>query len=137
MPKTVTPPVSNADRPFEVARANSDGTVTLYYAGETPPPMPESGPSIPQSLTKRQLYRALMQVNWLGTTMTQIDATINAMLDAMPNPPREVARVEFFTSRDYLRNHPLLNAMVTSPQLSKTQADLDALFTLGATFQPE
>jgi hypothetical protein len=118
--------------------AQPDGTWTVYEPGDTlPPPPPPGPPPVPDSITKRQLYLALMELGWFGSTMDQINAQINALLDQLPNPPRERARAEFFTSRDYLRGHQLLNAMVTSPPLSKTQADLDVLFTLGATFAPE
>ena len=116
----------------------ADGSVLAYLPGDTlPPPPPPGPPPVQQSITKRQLYLALMELAWFGSTMDQINAQINALLDQLPNPPRERARTEFFTSRDYLRGHALLNAMVTSPPLSKTQADLDMLFTLGATFAPE
>jgi hypothetical protein len=93
--------------------------------------------SVPQSVTRRQLYRGLMQVGWLGTTMPQIDAAITAMIGAMPEPPREVARVEFFTSRDFLRNNPLLVSALMSPPLSKTSAEVDEFFRLCASFAPE
>ena len=32
--------VTDADRPFVCARGNADGTVTLYYPGDTIPPFP-------------------------------------------------------------------------------------------------
>jgi hypothetical protein len=92
---------------------------------------------VPASVTRRQLYRGLMQMGWLGTTMPQIDAAITAMIGAMPEPPREVARVEFFTSRDFLRNNPLLVSALMSPPLSKTSAQVDEFFRLCASFAPE
>ena len=93
--------------------------------------------NVPTGVTRRQLYRGLMQVGWLGTTMTQIDAAITAMIGAMPEPPREVARVEFFTSRDFLRNNPLLVSALMSPPLNKTSAQVDDFFRLCASFAPE
>jgi hypothetical protein len=100
------------------------------------PPPPGPAP-VPQSVTKRQLYRGLMQVGWLGTTMPQIDAAISALIATMPEPPREVARVEFFTSRDYLRNNALLLGALMSPPLSKTVAEIDDFFRLCGSFAPE
>lgn len=137
MAKTVTPPVSDADRPFEAARGNPDGTVTLYYAGETPPEVPAGPPSVPVSVTKRQLYRGLQQVGWLGTTKDQIEGAVNGLLAQMPEPPRETARIEFFTSRDYLRSNPLLLAALMGPPLSKTVAEIDDFFRLCGSFAPE
>lgn len=101
-------------------------------------PVDPPGPApVPASVTRRQLYRGLMQMGWLGTTMPQIDAAITAMIGAMPEPPREVARVEFFTSRDFLRNNPLLVSALMSPPLSKTSAQVDEFFRLCASFAPE
>jgi len=115
-----------------------DGSVIWYMPGDTLPPDPEPGPDpVPASVTRRQLYRGLMQVGWLGTTMPQIDAAITAMIGAMPEPPREVARVEFFTSRDFLRNNPLLVSALMSPPLAKTSAEVDDFFRLCASFAPE
>lgn len=116
----------------------ADGSVIWYMPGDTLPPDPEPGPEpVPASVTRRQLYRGLMQVGWLGTTMPQIDAAITAMINAMPEPPREVARVEFFTSRDFLRNNPLLVSALMSAPLSKTSAQVDEFFRLCASFAPE
>ncbi len=99
---------------------------------------PAPGPApVPQSVTKRQLYRGLMQAGWLGTTMPQIDAAITGLIAQMPEPPREVARVEFFTSRDYLRSNPLLLGALMAPPLSKTVAEVDDFFRLCGSFAPE
>lgn len=92
---------------------------------------------VPRSVTKRQLYRGLMQVQWLGTTQPQIDAAISGLIATMPEPPREVARVEFFTSRDYLRNNALLLGALMAPPLSKTVAEIDDFFRLCGSFAPE
>ena len=116
----------------------AEGTVLVYMPGDTLPPEPPPGPPpVPTSVTKRQLYRGLREVGWLGTTMAQIDGAINAMLAQMPEPPRELARMEFFTSRDYLRNNPLLVGALMSPPLSKTAAEVDAFFILCGRFAPE
>jgi len=34
--------VTDADRPFLCSRGNADGTVTLYYPGDTIPPLPDA-----------------------------------------------------------------------------------------------
>ncbi len=116
----------------------ADGSVLVYLPGDPLPPPPPPGPApVPESVTKRQLYRGLMQVGWLGTTMPQINAAVDSMLAQMTNPPREVARAEFYTSRDYLRSNPLLLSALMSPPLSKTVAEIDDFFRLCATFAPE
>jgi hypothetical protein len=69
--------------------------------------------------------------------MAQIDAAVNAMVDQMPDPPREVARSDFFTSRDYLSGNPMLLGALMSPPLSKTLAEVHDFFRLCASFAPE
>lgn len=121
--------------------AQENGTWVVYEAGDELPSglfgQPVDPNPVPYSITKRQLYRGLMQVGWLGATMPAIDAAIVAMISAMPESVREVARVEFFTSRDYLRANPLLVAALSSPPLSKTSAQIDDFFRLCESFPAE
>jgi hypothetical protein len=123
-----------AGQGYGPAELLADGSAVLLPAVDLPPPGPAP---VPASVTKRQLYRGLMQEGWLGSTMPQIDAAITQMVNAMTEPPREVARVEFFTSRDYLRNNPLLIGALMSPPLSKTVAEVDDFFRLCGSFSPE
>lgn len=129
--------VDDSDRPFVCSRGNHDGTVTLYYEGDEIPGLEYVVSDVPGSVTRRQLYRGLMQVGWLGATKQQIEASIDAMLASMTEPPREIARTEFYTSRDFLRNNALLVGAMKSPPLSKTDAEIDEFFRLCAAFQPE
>jgi hypothetical protein len=69
--------------------------------------------------------------------MPQIDAAVNSIVNQMPDPPREVARSDFFTSRDYLRNNPMLMAALMGPPLSKTSEQVDDFFRLCGSFAPE
>jgi alkylation response protein AidB-like acyl-CoA dehydrogenase len=118
----------------------TDGSVIWYMHGDDIPQPPEQGEQpepVPQSVTKRQLYRGLMQMGWLGTTMPQIDAAVNTLVNQMPELPREVARSDFFTSRDYLRNNPLLVSALMGPPLSKTAEQVDDFFRLCGSFAPE
>jgi len=121
--------------------AQPDGTWIVYEPGDTLPdglfgPPADPNP-VPQSVTKRQLYRGLRQVGWLGTTKDQIEGAVNGLLAQMPEPPRETARIEFFTSRDYLRSNPLLLAALMGPPLSKTVAEIDDFFRMCGSFAPE
>jgi len=134
-------PTRPAPGQFAAVFRRSDGGFDCYDYGDTLPnelfgPPTDQNP-VPRSVTKRQLYRGLMQAGWLGTTMPQIDAAINAMISAMPEPPREVARVEFFSSRDYLSNNRLLLSALMSPPLSKTLAEVHDFFRLCASFAPD
>lgn len=122
---------------FLAAVHQPDGTWLVYMPGDELPPAPPAADPVPESVTKRQLYRGLMQVGWLGATMPQIEAAVNAMLSQMSDPPRETARTEFYTSRDYLRANPLLVAAFKSPPLSKTDAQIDEFFRLCDSFGPE
>lgn len=124
-------------RDFAAAVMQADGTWLVYMPGDELPPAPPAADPVPGSITKRQLYRGLMQVGWLGATMPQIEAAVNGMLSQMPDPPRETARTEFYTSRDFLRANPLLVAAFKSPPLSKTDAQIDEFFRLCASFAPE
>lgn len=129
--------LSAIPRTCRLAMQQPDGTWLCYMPGDQLPPEPPAADPVPESVTKRQLYRGLMQVGWLGATMPQIEAAVNAMLSQMPDPPRETARVEFFTSRDFLRANPLLVAAFKSPPLSKTDAQIDEFFRLCDSFGPE
>lgn len=118
--------------------AQADGTWIVYEHGDTLPEGIFGGPPdknpVPESVTRRQLYRGLMQVGWLGATKPQIEASIDAMLSGMTEPPREIARTEFYTSRDFLRNNALLVGAMKSPPLAKTDAEIDEFFRLCASF---
>lgn len=125
-----------------VARvAQADGTWLVYELGDTLPDgifgPPADPDPVPESVTRRQLYRGLMQAGWLGTTKPQIDAAIDAMLSQMTEPPREIARTEFYTSRDFMRNNALLVGAMSDPPLSKTKQEIDEFFRLCASFPPE
>lgn len=125
-----------------IARAAMpDGRWIVYQPGDTLPPDLFGAPSdpnpVPAVVTKRQLYRGLMQVAWLGATQPQIDAAVSAMLSKMPDPPREIARSDFFTSRDYYRTNELLVGALKSPPLSKTDAQIDDFFRLCGSFPAE
>lgn len=121
--------------------AQADGTWVVYEPGDTLPDGLFGGPPdpnpVPDSVTRRQLYRGLMQVGWLGATKPQIESAIDAMLSQMPEPPREIARTEFYTSRDFLRGNTLLIGAMKSTPLSKTDAQIDDFFRLCASFPPE
>jgi hypothetical protein len=120
------------------SQLQTDGTVLVYLPGDTlPPPPPPGPPPVQQSITKRQLYRGLREKGWFGTTKAQIEAAVDALLAQMPEPPRETARIEFYTSRDYLRTNAMLVAALKAPPLSLTDAGIDDFWGFCATFAPD
>ncbi len=137
MPITVP---SIRDIPANAIRTalQANGTVLVYLPGDTlPPPPPPGPPPVAQSITKRQLYRGLREKAWFGTTKQQIEAAVDALLAQMPEPPRELARIEFYTSRDYLRTNAMLVAALKAPPLSLNDAGIDEFWTFCASFAPD
>ena len=131
MPKTVTPPPHESDRPFDSARANPDGTVTLYYAGENPPPMPPAGPSVPESVPKRLARLVLLGSGKLGpsvTTLAQLDAAILGRIDDLipAGLQREAAKAAWSDSSVFEFRNPTLRAMMVA--LGITEPELIAMF---------
>ena len=133
MPTTITPPPGDEHRPFEVSRANPDGTVTLYYAGEPVPPLPAgpTGPAVPDAIPRRLARLVLLASGRLGpsvTTLDQLDAAILGAINAMvpAGIQREAARGAYIDSIVWERRNATLIALMTA--LGMTEADRDGLF---------
>lgn len=122
MPKTITPPPGEADKGFSVSRGNPDGTVTLYYPGDTVPPLPPSPPSIPAEVTMRQARLALHAAGKLSA--------VEAAIDSMPEPQKTQARITWDHSQTVQRYNGLVSQM--GPALGLTSAQIDALFIAAA-----
>lgn len=75
---------------------------------------------IPQSVTMRQARLALFQVGLLQL----VDPVINRM----PSPQKEAARIEWEYSQEVHRNKPFVILLATALNLTETQ--LDNLFVL-------
>lgn len=116
--------VTDADRPFITARGNADGTVTLYYPGDTIPLMPEppAAPACPQSVTMRQARLALLAMGKL--------AAVTAAINALPSPQREAAQIEWEYSGEVHRDRALVRSL--APALGLDDAALDGLFNAAA-----
>lgn len=119
MPKTVAPEALTAtDFPCAFSRENSDGTITLYYEGETPPPLQFAvTPNI--VLTPRQFLQALTRANLRDAVEHTIAAADQDTKDW------------YYRATEFESSHPVLLAMAAA--LGKTQADIIALFELGQT----
>ena len=83
-----------------------------------PPPTP-----IPQVVTMRQARLALLQQGLL--------ASIQPAIDALDEPHRSAANIEWEYSQTVERNRPLV--LTLGEALGLTDEDLDALFTLSDT----
>jgi hypothetical protein len=95
------------------AVAGEFGAIAAYVA-------PVIIPTIPQSLTPRQFWRA---VRSMGLTVS-----VNAAIAAAD----EDTQIDAREALEFRRDWPALVAIAVA--LGKTEADIDALFVLGATF---
>jgi len=86
-------------------------------------PQPEV-PHIPESITPRQAKQALF-LN--GVTSVMVEAAINEL----PSPNKELAMIEWEYSTAFLRSNPLVNQI--GAVFGKTPADIDAIWVLGET----
>lgn len=88
-------------------------------AGNTPedadPPPP---PSVPQEVTMRQARLALLGIGMLST--------VEAAIDALPEPPRTAARIEWDYSNTIQRNNGFVSQLAATLGFSESQ--LDELF---------
>lgn len=92
-------------------------------AGNTPEPADPVVPQIPQVVTMRQARLALLGAGLLA----QVDAAINAL----PEPQRSAARIEWDYSSEVHRSRAFVQQLGSA--LGLTDEQLDALFTQAAT----
>jgi len=90
----------------------------LDFIAPEPPPTP-----IPKVVTMRQARLALLQQGLL--------ASIQPAIDALDEPHRSGANIEWEYSQEVERNRPFVELL--SQALELTDDDLDALFELAAT----
>ena len=80
-------------------------------------------PTVPRSITMRQARRALHQQGLLNT--------VNSAIDALPDPPKTDAKIEWEYSNEVQRYNGFVSSL--APMLGLTEQDIDNLFILGAT----
>lgn len=83
----------------------------------------ERSDGVPRTVTMRQARRALLAAGKL--------ALVEAAIDAMPEPQRTEARIEWEYSNEVHRHQPLVLGL--APALSLSAGQLDALFVQAAT----
>lgn len=92
--------------------------VTEYGHPGTP------APAIP-SVTRRQALRALSAAGLLGE--------VEAAIDALPEPERVAARIDWDNAMDFRRDFPLVIRLAAALEL--TDGQLDDLFSAAAAIQ--
>ncbi len=95
---------------------NAGGVITPFVSPTVPLPL----------VTARQLRLQLIS---MGITLNSIDALINAMSE----PHRSIARVEWEYATTYSRTHPLVEQLAAT--LSLTNEQVDAAWLAAASFE--
>ena len=105
----------------ELIEATGGAGIGWTYDGQwqAPPPKP---PVIPQEITMRQARLVLLQEGLLS----QVDAAI----EAMSEPERTAAKIEWEYSATLKRDHQLVVSLTAA--LGLTAAQVDALFVAAA-----
>jgi hypothetical protein len=88
-------------------------------AGNTPDPAdPPPPPAVPIEVTQRQARMALLSVGLLST--------VEAAINALPDPPRTEARIAWDFSNTIQRSNPFVSQLAAL--LGFTESQLDELF---------
>lgn len=111
------------------AWAAADNPKAAAWAVQPPQPSPDavwSGgqwvtptPSVPESVTPYQFRMVLLRA---GVSMAQVDA----MIDALPQPARDEARVAWEYGLEVRRDHPLIGQFAAA--LGMDEAAVDQAF---------
>jgi len=96
----------------------ADGMWRAYEPGDTLPTPPDVPYVPPAEVTMRQARLALLQAGKL--------AAVDAAINALPEPTKTAARIEWEYSGTVRRRQPLVLAL--APALGLNDAQLDALF---------
>lgn len=88
-----------------------------------PPAQPQPEPQPPASVTMRQARLALLAYGILGS--------VDAAIDAMPEPDKSEARIEWDYSNEVQRHNGFVSQL--GPALGLTEEQIDQLFALAAT----
>jgi len=119
------PTLQAAQEIHAIARvAQADGTWLVYEPGDTLPDGIFGPPAdgVTAEVTMRQARQALHLAGKL--------AAVEAAIDAMPEPPRELARIAWEHSQVIERNAPFTEQLAAV--LGMSAAEVDALFIQAA-----
>lgn len=115
----LTPPVDDAST---LVSCDASVQVTDTYDGSTFTPGSRPLPPVPSSVSMRQARLALLAAGHL--------ASVEAAIDAMSEPARSAARIEWDYSNEVQRHNGLVSAL--GPSLGLTDEQIDALFRVAA-----
>lgn len=107
----------HGQRIWNDAVAGDFGPIAEY---EAPDPEPEP---VPQSVTMRQARLALLSIGMLQA--------VDMAIDALPEPQRTAARIEWEYSQEVERNKEFV--LLLAPALGLTDEQLDDLFRVAVT----
>lgn len=104
-----------------------------------PEPEPAVPPVVPQSVSRFQIITGLALVGWIteqeaedAAATGEIPAAVAAVISALPDDTAKfVARMKWRTFHTAYRDDELVNALAAAE--GKSQADVDAFFTMCAT----
>lgn len=99
-----------------------DGGFRIMSKPDSPPPETPDIPVVPHSVTMRQARLALLQARLLDD--------VAPIIEAMPSPQKEAARIEWEYSQTVERNRELVAFL--APALGLTPEQTDQLFITAA-----
>lgn len=102
--------------------ATGGDAARLWFSGAVIRVMPPEGTPVPQEVTMRQARLALHAAGKL--------AAVNAAINALPDPPRSAALIEWEYSSTVRRDSQFVSML--GPALGLDTAGLDALFIAAA-----
>ena len=115
----LTPPTDDAST---LVSCDASVQETDTYDGAAFAAGPRLQPPVPSSVTMRQARLALLGAGQL--------AAVESAIDALSEPARTAARIEWDYSNDVQRHNGLVSAL--GPALGLTEAQIDALFRVAA-----
>jgi len=115
--------------PSDEANIGWEWTGAMFVAPPPSPP-PPSTPRVPNAVTRRQLRLWLVRN---GYTLAQVET----LIDALPEPQRTEARIEWQDATQYERGHPLLRQLagqLLDLEGAALDTALDQAFTQAARY---
>jgi hypothetical protein len=108
---------------------NAEQFAAWRVANPPPPPPP---PPVPQTVGSGQIRAAMIAAGYAGND-DALSVLVESILDAIPDPKQRAIAVTLWrNASEFRRDHPFLGAFKAG--LGKTDADIDDLFRLAATF---
>jgi hypothetical protein len=117
--------------PSDEANIGWEWTGAMFVAPPPPPPPPPPPtPRVPNAVTRRQLRLWLVRN---GYTLSQVEA----LIEALPEPQRTEARIEWQDATLFERGHPLLRQLagaLLGLESAALDTALDQAFTQAARY---